>query len=844
MGVLENNEWQKQKNDDDIMPSLRISYDYLPFHLKKCFSYFSLFPEDFKFRKLDITYFWIALGIIEKDENYMEELVNNGFLVKEVDYSEQAYYVLHDLLHEISRSVSSQDCLNLCSSSFRVDDIPQTVRHLSITMADYFEEDFMGEIVKLLSKIDIGNLRALMIFRRYGGPMDVVLEYILEEIEGLRVLYIVATAPEPLPVYFSKLIHLRYLKITIAYSFNWEEWTVPSTLSRCYHLKFLDVGGPNVSYKLPKDISRLINLRHFCVDDELHSNVPWVGKMKCLQELKQFRVKKESVGFELRELGELTELGGELSIRNLEKVATKEEATEAKLVCKRDLKELRLVWGKDHQHSTESDFVDALQPHPNLGALSIINHGGTAGPSWLCGDISIKMLRSLHLEGVCWVTLPPFEQLPYLTSLTLRNIYKVSEISPVFGGATNKRFLHLKQIILDSLPELIEWVGVPNAHSFSRLETIYCSACPNLRALPFLRDCSAGCYNHLSKLVIFDCPKLSLPPMPHSSTLIVCHVRHSSTELTYSTRNMDINRYSGELALHNLQKVETMRITDVSHVSLTELSKLKSLRRLDVRRCNITFHGLQDLPCLVSVKVKDCGNFFRWPIEAARTIKAFPASLRTLEIEGESGMQSMALLSNLTCLTDLRLVDCENLTVDGFNPLITVNLNRLKVYNRGDRLSCSIAADLFSELVVARTNLLLPAGSFQLKVLVVDSISAVLVAPICSLLTATLCTLNFMHDQRAEVFTEEEDRALQLLTSLRFISFDSCPSLSSLPQGLHSIPSLEDLFVRGCPQIRSVPKGAFSTSLMRLCVISCSSELRQQAQKFKTTRRDLQVFLD
>lgn len=79
MGVLENNEWQNQKNDDDIMPSLRISYDYLPFHLKKCFPYFALFPEDYSFRNLEITHFWVAIGVIDKDEKYMEELVDMVF---------------------------------------------------------------------------------------------------------------------------------------------------------------------------------------------------------------------------------------------------------------------------------------------------------------------------------------------------------------------------------------------------------------------------------------------------------------------------------------------------------------------------------------------------------------------------------------------------------------------------------------------------------------------------------------------------------------------------------------------------------------------------------------------
>jgi len=40
MRVLHNNEWQNQKNNEDIMPCLRISYDNLPFDLKKMFHIF------------------------------------------------------------------------------------------------------------------------------------------------------------------------------------------------------------------------------------------------------------------------------------------------------------------------------------------------------------------------------------------------------------------------------------------------------------------------------------------------------------------------------------------------------------------------------------------------------------------------------------------------------------------------------------------------------------------------------------------------------------------------------------------------------------------------------------
>jgi hypothetical protein len=96
----------------------------------------------------------------------------------------------------------------------------------------------------------------------------------------------------------------------------------------------------------------------------------------------------------------------------------------------------------------------------------------------------------------------------------------------------------------------------------------------------------------------------------------------------------------------------------------------------------------------------------------------------------------MTVLSNLTSLTRLDLRGCDNLTIHGFNPLMGLSLNELKIKGCGP-----LAADLLAEVVA--TNQTLPAGSWRLERLEVDSIYTVLVDPICRRLSATLHELHF-----------------------------------------------------------------------------------------------------
>ncbi|XP_021753232.1 putative disease resistance protein RGA3 [Chenopodium quinoa] len=66
--------WQNLKNNalaniiqdeaNGIIPVLKISYNYLPFHLKSCFSYCAVFPKDYKIIKEDLICLWMAQGFI------------------------------------------------------------------------------------------------------------------------------------------------------------------------------------------------------------------------------------------------------------------------------------------------------------------------------------------------------------------------------------------------------------------------------------------------------------------------------------------------------------------------------------------------------------------------------------------------------------------------------------------------------------------------------------------------------------------------------------------------------------------------------------------------------------
>lgn len=135
--ILKSELWELRQEETDILPALRLSYMYLPFYLKQCFSFCAVYPKDYKCEKEYLAEIWAAEGFVEHQgdvpvedigHQYFEELVTRSFFQKVRDR-----YVIHDLLHDMAQKVSEEDCFILRNKS-DFDKVPQNVRHLYVLL--------------------------------------------------------------------------------------------------------------------------------------------------------------------------------------------------------------------------------------------------------------------------------------------------------------------------------------------------------------------------------------------------------------------------------------------------------------------------------------------------------------------------------------------------------------------------------------------------------------------------------------------------------------------------------------------------------------------------------------
>uniref|UniRef100_A0A0E0AE60 AAA+ ATPase domain-containing protein n=1 Tax=Oryza glumipatula TaxID=40148 RepID=A0A0E0AE60_9ORYZ len=660
--VLESKEWELQTGDNDIMPALKLSYDYLPFHLQQCFIYCALFPEDYKFDSDELIHLWIGLDILQshQDQNKRTEdialsclnhLVDFGFFKKNVNEDGSPYYSMHDLLHELALTVSSCECLAVSSSNVRFVQIPPSIRHLSIVIDDMDVNDRVTfESIKtdfstLSKRLDVEKLHSFMLFGRYHGSFISPLGDLLSNAKSLRVILLSTPsyAVENMLHNFSNLVHLRYLRIIRGY---FPEIRLPNTISRFYHLRILDVRKCSGHFGLPRDIDNLVRLRHFLVpDDNLHSDVANVGKLKCLQELRRFKVKRQSEPFALRQLGQL-ELNGTLGIYNLENA---QAADEAKLLNKSHLHKLILHWSTKDR-SQDEHILESLKPHNNLQELQIEGHGGATCPSWLGVNLSIKGLQSLSLHGLDWNKFPPIGE------LWLVNQHSEKSLSCIEGQS----FWNLKRLELVGIPRLEKWTGNDASRVFSQLEVFIVRDCPELIELPYSKMDSTQ-FPTLKELEIVKCPTLSsLPPVPWTNSpcrALIEEVGSDFQHLKYS------NLYQSKSHLWVAGKKGHLNCAFSKVLASSNLTELKDLI---LTKCPfLPLEHLQMLSCLKKLEINGSSSALLM-VEGGSAVRyQFPVKKLVIRKCGASGKELTLLLSHFPKLSDLTMYRLEKIAMLG-----------------------------------------------------------------------------------------------------------------------------------------------------------------------------------
>ncbi|XP_059597974.1 putative disease resistance RPP13-like protein 1 [Vitis vinifera] len=813
--ILTSRIWDLPEDKSPILPALMISYHHLPSHLKWCFAYCSMFPKDYEFNKDDLVLLWMAEGFLQKTKEaarpedlgskYFDDLFSRSFFQHSGPYS--ARYVMHDLINDLAQSVAGEIYFHLDSAweNNKQSTISEKTRHSSFNRQEYetqrkFEPFHKVKCLRTLVALPMDHL----VFDR-DFISSMVLDDLLKEVKYLRVLSLSGYEIYELPDSIGNLKYLRYLNLSKS-----SIRRLPDSVCHLYNLQALILSYCKDLTMLPMGIGNLINLRHLHIFDtrNLQEMPSQIGNLTNLQTLSKFIVgQSNSLG--LRELKNLFDLRGELSILGLHNVMNIRDGRDANLESKPGIEELTMKWSYDFGASRnemhERHVLEQLRPHRNLKRLTIVSYGGSGFPSWM-KDPSFPIMTHLILRDCnrC-KSLPALGQLSSLKVLHIEQLNGVSSIDEGFYGGIVKPFPSLKILRFVEMAEWEYWFcpdAVNEGELFPCLRELTISGCSKLRKL------LPNCLPSQVQLNISGCPNLVFASSRFASldkvSLVVCYEMVSIRGVLGGL--YAVMRWSDWLVLLEEQRLpcnlKMLSIQGDANLEklLNGLQTLTCLKQLEIRGCpkleSFPERGLP--PMLRSLKVIGCQNLKRLPhnynscalefldITSCPSLRCFPncelpTTLKSIWIEDcknlESLPEGMMHHDSTCCLEELKIKGCsrlESFPDTGLPPL----LRRLVV---SDCKGLKLLPHNYS--------------------------------------SCALESLEIRYCPSLRCFPNGE-----LPTTLKSIWIEDCRNLESLPEGMmhhNSTCCLEELKIKGCPRLESFPDTGLPPLLRRLVVSDC-----------------------
>ncbi|MED6168464.1 hypothetical protein PIB30_011893 [Stylosanthes scabra] len=771
--IHESEIWELSEDKSKIVPALRVSYHYLPSHLKRCFVYCSLYPEDYPFDKDELILLWMAEDLVQPMEKntlenigsiYFDELVARSFF--QSSSGSAGFFIMHDLMHDLAKFFAGKFFFSDFGSQRMAD---RKTRHLSCNRdpISIFPEANGGAI----------QMRTFLSF-------DVESNYIKsdfwqKQLRCLRVLAFQKCKIQSLPDSIAELIYLRYLNLS-----ETPIVTLPESLWKLYNLQTLKLRDCEKLEMLPSRMQDLVNLRHLDIRRTrgLKEMPKGLSKIKHLNLLGHYAVgEHEENG--IRELGPI-DVHGSFRISKLENVNNSGEALEAKMGNKEHIISLQLAWLSDGDAmdvETERDILKELRPHSNLKQLSIEGYRGEIFPDWL-GLSSYSNITKLFMDSCknCR-ELPSLGQLPSLQHLEISGLHGLERIGEEFyksGESYHEGipFRSLEMLYFYNMNAWREWNILDKLDVFPKLKTL------KMRNCPVLSGGLSARLPALEKLEIWNCEELaySLLRAPKLHTIIVkglgnfrmsetqhdvimedtnqvqsvleClrHIQQPCFQRLISLRCSPAISISGDYLPASLQYLQILGCSKLTfterleHKLLTEISviscdsvtfpfgALPNLKKLEILCCpEIDCFGEECLPpSLTTLEIRKCPKLERWitsngfhskglthlrlaewnEVKSFPTEGCLPASLHSLQLF------LFRNLETLDCKGLHHLTSLKELRIEYCPKLENITEERLpasisKLYIEGECPLTSKLQEMNDPRIEIKTNLYIDGGS-------------------------------------------------------------------------------------------------------------------------------------
>ena len=448
---------------DSVTNILSLSYGDLPYHLKSCFLYFGMFPEDFSIVHGRIIRLWVAEGFVEEKpgmtledvgEEYFIELVRRSLVqVDEVFHGVPLTCHVHDMVRDVILSKSEE--LSFCHVSSSCSTFQGIARHLSISNRG-------SNTPKSSTK---SQTRSMMVFDEVK-LQKATISVILAKFKLLTTLDFENCPIDHLPKELGNLLHLRYLNLR-----NTKVAKLPKSIRKLHNLESLDLRYSFVE-ELPVKISNFPKLRHLLAEDKKTRALKIKGSIKHLEFLQT--LSKINVDDNVSLINDGLQVSTELKtlgIRNLKREHGRYLCTALEKMTR-----LRLLLVCSINPTNEVLELQSMSSPP-LELRSIWLEGQLERlPNWISKIHNLAELR-LSFTNLKDDSFEVLQALPNLNRLGLVCAYNGEKMHFEGGG-----FQKLKSLYLVGLSNLKEMLIDEGA--LPLLEKLQMGPCPKLKEVP------------------------------------------------------------------------------------------------------------------------------------------------------------------------------------------------------------------------------------------------------------------------------------------------------------------------------------------------------------------------